>query len=215
MAWTVLTQVFILSLMILLGYILGKIGFIGKEHSRFLTDLVMDVFFPCNILYLLGGILRFPDDQRRAFACSVGYPNNGFMGLPLCAAVFGTRGVVWGSLGIPGATVYIFAVLSPLFQRSRSESTKEKLKSLVTPLNLSVLAMIIMMIAGLKLEGLFRKYAARSGPVIRRWRCFLSDICCQSRLLLILSGGRPFIWLPCAGICCFRCWRRWFFPALP
>ena len=107
MAWTVLTQVFILSLMILLGYILGKIGFIGKEHSRFLTDLVMDVFFPCNILaaagsglgedggglgtalfviflyfalllvytilgYLLGGILRFPDDQRRIFATRYG-----------------------------------------------------------------------------------------------------------------------------------------------
>lgn len=188
MAQTVLVQVIILSLMILLGFILGKIGFIKKSHSDFMTDLVMDVFFPCNILaaagnglgdeqngmkialfiivfyfvmlvvftvlgYILGGLAGFSEDQRRAFACSAGYPNNGFMGIPLCSAVFGTRGVLWSSFGVPGATFYIFAVLAPLFQRSRSENMKERLRSLLTPLNISVVIMILMLISGWKLDG--------------------------------------------------------------
>lgn len=46
------------------------------------------------------------EDETLVFTRSVGYPNNGFVGIPLCTAVFGTEGTVLGSLSVPCATIY-------------------------------------------------------------------------------------------------------------
>ena len=186
MAYTVLIQVIILSLMMLLGYILGKLGYIREEHSVFLTNLVMDVFFPASVLaaashnfgdgnkretfliivfyfgillvytflgWLVSRFMGLNTDERRVFACSAGYPNNGFMGLPLCSAVFGSRGALWSALSIPGTTFYIFVVLTLIFRRGHEQGGRGRIKSLCTPLNIAATVMIVMLVTGWKLEG--------------------------------------------------------------
>lgn len=55
MTQTVLLQVLVLSAMMLLGFILGKRGYLKKEGVDLLTKLLMDVFLPCNVLAAASG----------------------------------------------------------------------------------------------------------------------------------------------------------------
>ena len=48
MAQTVLQQVLILSAMMMLGFLLGKLGKVDRKGADLLSMLLLDVFFPCN-----------------------------------------------------------------------------------------------------------------------------------------------------------------------
>ena len=131
MAQTVLQQVLILAAMMMLGFLLGKLGKVDRKGADLLSMLLLDVFFPCNILAAASGdfgdmpfsqvikialaymscfilftllakpiakLLRLNEDDSLVFTRSVAYPNNGFVGIPLCTAVFGTAGTVLGSI---------------------------------------------------------------------------------------------------------------------
>ena len=122
MAQTVLQQVLILAAMMMLGFLLGKLGKVERKGADLLSMLLLDVFFPCNILAAASGdfgdmpfsqvikialaymscfilftllakpiakLLRLNEDDSLVFTRSVAYPNNGFVGIPLCTAVFG------------------------------------------------------------------------------------------------------------------------------
>ena len=162
MAQMVLQQVLILSAMMMLGFLLGKLGKVDRKGADLLSMLLLDVFFPCNVLAAASGdfgdmpfsqvlkiiaaylsmfilftylakpiakLMGLNEDETLVFTRSVGYPNNGFVGIPLCTAVFGTEGTVLGSLSVPCAT------------------------SLMTPLNISTLAMLVMLATGWKFSG--------------------------------------------------------------
>lgn len=49
MAQTVLQQVLILAAMMMLGFLLGKLGKVDRKGADILS-MLLDVFFPCNIL---------------------------------------------------------------------------------------------------------------------------------------------------------------------
>ena len=150
MAQTVLQQVLILSAMMMLGFLLGKLGKVDRKGADLLSMLLLDVFFPCNVLaaasgdfgdmpfsqvikivlaylscFILFTILAKPiakliglnEDETLVFTRSVAYPNNGFVGSPLCSAVFGTEGTVLGSLSVPCATIYMFLFVMQSFRR--------------------------------------------------------------------------------------------------
>lgn len=55
MAQTVLQQVLILAAMMMLGFLLGKRGKIDRKGADILSMLLLDVFFPCNILAAASG----------------------------------------------------------------------------------------------------------------------------------------------------------------
>lgn len=187
MALTVLIQVVILSLMILLGYILGKVGYFKAAHSEVMTKLVLDICFPASVFvsasndfggeggigralvvmavyfvfllffygatYAAAKCMRLNQDECLVAANSVGYPNNGFMGLPLCIAVFGAKGGLWMALTIPGTTLYIFAVLTLTLQRAENGKKTVNLRSLLTPLNVCIPVMLLMIVTGVKVTG--------------------------------------------------------------
>lgn len=93
---------------------------------------------------------------RGRFACfhrSVAYPNNGFVGIPLCTVVFGTEGTVLGSLSVPCATLYMFLFIMQSFRREKDHNLKQQLKSMLTPMNISAVLMIIMLATGWKFTG--------------------------------------------------------------
>ena len=55
MAQTVLQQVLILSAMMMLGFLLGKLGKVDRKGAELLSMLLLDVFFPCNVLAAASG----------------------------------------------------------------------------------------------------------------------------------------------------------------
>ena len=55
MAQTVLRQVLILAVMMMLGFLLGKRGKVDRKGADLLSMLLLDVFFPCNILAAASG----------------------------------------------------------------------------------------------------------------------------------------------------------------
>ena len=55
MAQTVLQQVLILAAMMMLGFLLGKLGKVERKGADLLSMLLLDVFFPCNILAAASG----------------------------------------------------------------------------------------------------------------------------------------------------------------
>ena len=55
MAQTVLQQVLILSAMMMLGFLLGKLGKVDRKGTDLHSMLLLDVFFPCNILAAASG----------------------------------------------------------------------------------------------------------------------------------------------------------------
>ncbi len=128
----------------------------GEDRLDFLA---VAVFYFVMLLvftaigYLTGRLLRLGQDERRVFASSAGYPNNGFLGLPLCGAVFGAQGTLWASLSIPGTTTYIFAVLTMTLRRERSGDWRGRLKDLLTPINVSAAVMILMLLTQWKMPG--------------------------------------------------------------
>ena len=77
------------------------------------------------------------------------YPNNGFVGIPLCTAVFGTDGTVLGSLSVPCATIYMFLFIMQSFRREKDHNLKQQLKSMLTPMNISAVLMSIMLAAAI------------------------------------------------------------------
>ena len=186
MTQTVLLQVFVLSAMMLLGFILGKRGYLKKEGVDLLTKLLMDVFLPCNVLAAASGdfstgnlvqtagiillyyffmlsftalaagvtrLLRLSRDDMLVLSRSVGYPNNGFMGLPLCESVFGPQGTVLTFLSFPASSLYITFNLVRSFRRESGNNAVRHAKDIWNPMNLSVIAMLVMIATGWKLRG--------------------------------------------------------------
>lgn len=199
MAKTVLIQVFMLSGMIVLGYILGKRGYFSKRDSDLMTKVLLDILFPCSVLasgsgdygdanmsktfliifiyfcilllftalaWIIAKILKMSEDDMLVFSRSIGYPNNGFMGVPLGNAVLGAQGTMWVSLTIPGTTIYMFAFLMRRFQREKGKGIKEQIKSLANPLNLSAIAMIFMIATGLKLPVALKQICTSFGNCV-------------------------------------------------
>ena len=134
MAQTVLQQVLILAAMMMLGFLLGKLGKVERKGADLLSMLLLDVFFPCNILAAASGdfgdmpfsqvikialaymscfilftllakpiakLLRLNEDDSLVFTRSVAYPNNGFVGIPLCTAVSARKERYWARLPCP------------------------------------------------------------------------------------------------------------------
>lgn len=186
MAQTVFQQVLILAAMMILGFLLGKLGKVDRKGTDLLSMLLLDVFFPCNVLAAASGnfgdmpfsqvfkiivaymvflvlftclakiiavLLRLNEDDALIFTRSVAYPNNGFIGIPLCTSVFGTEGTLLGSLSVPSITIYMFCFVIQSFRRDKEGDWKGQIRGLMTPLNLSVLMMLVMLATGWRFTG--------------------------------------------------------------
>lgn len=227
MAYTVLTQVLILSCMILLGFILGRKGVVDQKGSDLLSKLLLDVFFPCNVLaaasgefgdmpfpkalgiilayltcfflftflaYLLAKALRLNEDDTLVFSRSVAYPNNGFMGISLCSAVFSTQGAVLAALSVPSSTLYLFFMVMQSFRREKEHGLVQQIRGLLTPLNLSTLMMIVMIASGWKFTGAPYQFFSRFGACVMPTSMLI--IGCQlSRKPLLDALRKPLLYL--------------------
>lgn len=135
------------------------------------TMLVVVVYFFMLLLFtfiarIFASAMKMKEDDMLVFTRSIGYPNNGFMGLPLCTAVFGAQGTLWASLSVPGTTIYMFALLMRRFSREEKGNTAQQLKSLLNPMNLAVIAMLAMLAMRWKLPDFLSQMCASFGNCV-------------------------------------------------
>ena len=91
-------------------------------------------------------LIGLNEDETLVFTRSVAYPNNGFVGIPLCSAVFGTEGTVLGSLSVPCATIYMFLFVMQSFRRDKEQNLGQQLKSVLQSNLLLPITMPLMML---------------------------------------------------------------------
>lgn len=84
---------------------------------------------------------RMTPTQRAAFTCLGTYPNCGFMGIPLCTALLGSWGSLYGAAAVAGFNVLYFTWGAALFHPGQ----RFEPKTLITPLNITTAAAILML----------------------------------------------------------------------
>lgn len=219
-----LQQILIIFLEIGTGFGASKLGILDDKNSKFLSNLVMFVMLPCTllasanidsggetvikmmqgfvlleVLYLVTtGIclifskaLHLTPGQKAVFIGVTVLPNSAFIGIPLASALLGgTRGTVYGAAGIMAYNIFFFTYVHHLF----CPGEKFSIKSLLTPANITTVAMVIMLLTGLRLPGVLHSFVSAMGN-------------CTTPLALIIAGAmlarsslkelisKPILWL--------------------
>ncbi len=139
----------------------------GLSSAAAVVALFLGVmFFFTFFCSLLGKLLKLPPDEALVFSRSASYPNNGFMGLPLATALFGTQGTVWCAFTMLAGNIYLFTMVLQSFSRPQAGEKgdwKSHLLSLVTPLNISSVLMLGMMFTGWKLPAFPKAFCDSMG----------------------------------------------------
>lgn len=201
-----LQQIAVIFLEMGVGYAAVKLHFMSPADSKFLSNLILTVTLPCTILasgsmdagrsavtqlllacvllealYLVctlvcRGIARALRLTPGQYAVLVGtgvMPNSAFIGMPLCSALLGEQlGAVYGAAGILAYNVFFFTYVVQLFQPGKPFAPKD----LITPANLSTLAMVALLLTGLRLPVPVQSFLSAMGG-------------CTTPLALIIVGG--------------------------
>lgn len=169
----VFEQILIIFGYVAVGYAAGKRKLINKEQQRYLSRLISSLILPFTVLsassmeasgrdlinvaeaavllfscmaltsagcLLYAKIKKLPEEKRAAYTGLCTYPNCAFIGMPLCIALMGEWGTLYGAAGIISFNLLFFTLQVSLFTRQRF-----RLKVFLTPLNISTLALILML----------------------------------------------------------------------
>ncbi len=90
---------------------------------------------------LYAKIKKLPDEKKAAYTGLCTYPNCTFIGMPLCIALMGEWGTLYGAAGIISYNLLFFTLQVSLFTRQKFHP-----KVFLTPLNISTFALILMLI---------------------------------------------------------------------
>ena len=170
----VFEQILIIFGYVIVGYVAGKKNLITKEQQRYLSKLVSSLILPFTVLsassmeasgqdivnvaiavallfscmaltsagcMLYAKIKQVPEKKRAAYTGLCTYPNCTFIGMPLCIALMGEWGTLYGAAGIIAFNLLFFTLQISLFTRKKFHP-----KIFLTPLNISTLALILMLI---------------------------------------------------------------------
>ena len=170
----VFEQILIIFGYVIVGYVAGKKNLITKEQQRYLSKLVSSLILPFTVLsassmeasgqdivnvaiavtllfscmaltsagcMLYAKIKRVPEKKRAAYTGLCTYPNCTFIGMPLCIALMGEWGTLYGAAGIIAFNLLFFTLQISLFTRQKFHP-----KIFLTPLNISTLVLILMLI---------------------------------------------------------------------
>lgn len=90
---------------------------------------------------LYAKIKHVPEKKRAAYTGLCTYPNCTFIGMPLCIALMGEWGTLYGAAGIIAFNLLFFTLQISLFTRKKFHP-----KIFLTPLNISTFVLILMLI---------------------------------------------------------------------
>lgn len=164
-------------LLMLIGYIAGRIGIITKAGKLCLTNLILYVILPCNILkaflnetgvrwgemlevLILASLIqvfcslialvcyRFMDPGEKAvYQYATVCSNAGFMGNPLSQAVFGDIGPLYTSIFLIPQRIVMWTAGVSYFQQDADKKSACK-KVLLHPCMIAVYIGLVMMLCG-------------------------------------------------------------------
>lgn len=187
-------QICIIFLMIAVGFAAQKAHVLTDENSKVLSDVLMKIALPFTILSstdITGGretvslmligfllllafycvtaaisqglahVLHFAPAKRVVFVVLSVLPNSAFIGIPILSALLGPEGVVFAGAGIMAYNVFFFTYGMALFQKGARFSPR----SLLTPANFATVAMIVMLVAGLRLPETVQVFVNGMGAV--------------------------------------------------
>jgi hypothetical protein len=171
-------QIIVIFLEILLGFVGYKCGIITDRDSKFLSNLIMKLLLPCTILasatveggqqaliwmleamvlmeilyivttwicLLIGRMRNYTAGQKAVLVGTGAMPNCGFIGLPLATSVVGSEmGTLYATAAMTSYNLWFFTFVDHMFRPGE----KMNVKSLITPTNVSMIAMLIMLATG-------------------------------------------------------------------
>lgn len=108
--------------------------------------IAVALLFSCMALTSAGCMLyakikQVPEKKRAAYTGLCTYPNCTFIGMPLCIALMGEWGTLYGAAGIIAFNLLFFTLQISLFTRQKFHP-----KIFLTPLNISTFVLILMLI---------------------------------------------------------------------
>lgn len=186
-------QISVIFLLLLLGAVGFKMGLIRDEDSKFLSRLTTTFLLPCTIvssssieggraivgqmflciglmlaLYivtsiaclLFGRAMHYSRGRSAVLAGTAALPNCGFIGIPLAQALLGDElGLLFATAAVTAYNLWFFTYVAGLFQKER----KFEFKSLITPVNISTLILILLLLTGIRLPAPLQKFTASVG----------------------------------------------------
>lgn len=115
----------------------------GKDLAN--VAIAVALLFSCMAATSIGCLIyakvkNLPEEKRAAYTGLCTYPNCTFIGMPLCIALMGELGTLYGAAGIISFNLLFFTLQVSLFTRQKIQP-----KVFLTPLNISTFALILML----------------------------------------------------------------------
>lgn len=131
-------------------------AFKTKVDKELISQLII-IFIFAIIISLLGllfgwifaRIFKYSSSNARKIALISGLGNTGFIGIPLCAAIFGPKGALLAAAFDSGLGIILFTVAIALLQEGYQFSLAT-LKQLVNPPIISIVIALFIIIAGVQ-----------------------------------------------------------------
>ena len=149
--WEMLSLQETMFLLILTGVLIKKLKIIDAAGRKMLSDLLIDVILPCNIVESFLGGMVFPREQRSVLSYGIICSNSSFVGLPVARLLFGDLGVIYTSMfQIPLRFTMWTAGLSLFTSVSRKDAFRKLVRH---PCIIAVFAGLLLMAAPVSLPG--------------------------------------------------------------
>ncbi|MCI2047221.1 MAG: AEC family transporter [Faecalibacterium sp.] len=129
---------------------------------------------------------RYEAAERAIFTGLCAYPNVGFMGIPLCTALMGAWGSLYGAAAVSAYNVLFFTLQAAIFQPGK----KLDGKSFLTPLNICTAAAIVMLALRLHLPAMVQTVCTNVGNITTPLALILIGIMLGSGRLLDVFRGK-------------------------
>ncbi|WP_139491441.1 AEC family transporter [Brevibacillus dissolubilis] len=129
-------------------------GIFQSEIDAELLQQIMTIFLVAIALsafgiflgYLGAKLLRIPGKRANELAILSGLGNTGFIGLPLCAALFGHKGALLAAVYDAGLDVVIWTVAATMLQEKKAWTWKNAREILNIPMIAILVGMLIALI---------------------------------------------------------------------
>lgn len=217
-----LIQILIIFGYMLVGFSAGKLNIINPEQRKFLSSLITSVTLPFTIIaatnvetrkedlaslflatlimlvtylivsvasILIANARRLPQDEKAAITGLITYPNSAFIGLPLCTALMGSWGTLYGAGAIAAYNIVFFTIQTSLFTNE-----KFRFRSLITPVNLSTVAMVAMLALRLHLPGPVQTVSSNVGGMTTPLALIIVGVMlAESDLMAVIREKRAYV----------------------
>lgn len=218
----VFEQILIIFGYVIVGYAAGRLKLINKEQQRYLSKLISSLILPFTILAASNREVSTPDlvnlakavlllfvcmavtsacclmyakkknlseEKRAAYTGLCTYPNSAFIGMPLCIALMGEWGALYGAAALIAYNLLFFTLQVSLFTKQRFQ-----LKVFLTPLNISTLLLILMLVFHVRFPSPLQTVCSNIGAITTPLALIIVGVMlADGNLLEIVKEKRSYI----------------------